>query len=209
MNAYPPDPEGRSVSQIETPARGERERGLQRTNDPRVFGVVVGMAGATVFVLVNRVQLPEPWPMVALMAWLLTLGACVGAALVRRRGFAPLPRPRPRAAGVYGASVVGMALLVVCGAQVLTRLGDGGLVPALVALAVGLHFVPFARAFHAPVFTGLGWGMAGLGGLGLLLGAAWTPVAAPAAAVLAGLTMLVLMTVDALAQPAPITSTDE
>ena len=187
------------MSQLETPARTERLRGLQRPDDPRVFGVVVGMVGGTVFVLANRERLPEPWPLVALLAWLLAVGACVGAVLVRRREFAPLPRPHSRAAWVYGGSVVGMVFLIMWGARALTRLGEGVLVPALVALTVGLHFVPFARAFHAPVFTRLGWGMVGLGGLGLLIGAAWTPVAAPAAAVLAGLTMLVLMTLDALA----------
>lgn len=161
------------MSQIEILAPAERVRGFQRANPPRVFGAVVGMVGATVFVLANRVRLPEPWPLLTLIAWVPALGACVGAVLVRRRGFMPLPRPRPHAAWVYGASVVGMALLIVVGAWLLTRLGEGVMVPALVALAVGLHFVPFARAFQARVFTGLGWGLAGLGGLGLLVGAAW------------------------------------
>lgn len=179
-------------------------RGFQRPTDPRVFGALVGMAGATAFVLANRGRLPAPWPMVALVAWLLGLGACVGAVLVRRRAFPPLPRPHPRAAWAYGASVVGMVLFIVAGAQVLTALGLGGLVPALVALAVGLHLVPLARVFHTSgLFSGLGWSMAVLGSLGLLAGAAWSPNAAPAAAVLAGLVMLALIALDALDLPAP------
>lgn len=159
------------------------------------------MVAASVFVLANRGQLPEPGPPVALVAWLPSLAACVWAVLVRRRGFPPLPRPHPRAARVYGVSVAGMLLLIVFGARVLTAVGDDGLVPALVTLAVGLHFVPFARAFHAPVFTGLGWGMAALGGLGLIVGSMSAPDTASAAAVLAGPLMLVVMTVDALDQP--------
>jgi membrane protein implicated in regulation of membrane protease activity len=52
-------------------------------------------------------------------------------------------------------------------------------------LVVGAHFLPFARAFGAAVFTGLGWMMvaiAAAGGLAVLLlgphASAWTGVAA-------------------------------
>ena len=65
-------------------------------------------------------------------------------------------------------------------------------------LAVGLHFLPFAKAFHAPVFGALGGGLAVVelagAALGLFLGAPW----GAAAAVLAGALMLVVMTLDAV-----------
>ena len=44
----------------------------------------------------------------------------------------------------------------------------------MIVLAVGLHFLPFARAFDTPMFTRLGVVMTVPGGTGLLLGLAWT-----------------------------------
>ena len=65
-------------------------------------------------------------------------------------------------------------------------------------LAVGAHFLPFAAAFHTPMFGPLGLVMVALGGLGLLLGLWWTNTAAPSVAVVAGLVMLALISADAL-----------
>ena len=44
-------------------------RGIQRVWDPRIWGTVVGAAGATVFVLSNRNDLEGRWPTVARLAW--------------------------------------------------------------------------------------------------------------------------------------------
>ncbi len=84
------------------------------------------------------------------------------------------------------------------GHALLVALDRVELQPAVVVLAVGLHFVPFAAAFDAPVFARLGWTLAGLGVMGLVLGVAAGAAAVAAAAVLAGPTLLVLMTADAL-----------
>ncbi|WP_238348701.1 hypothetical protein [Ornithinimicrobium pratense] len=74
--------------------------------------------------------------------------------------------------------------------------------PALVALGVGLHFVPFAAAFRAPVFRTLGWLLAGIGLIGLVVGWLGTgATAAAAAAVTAGVVMLVVMGSGALVAP--------
>lgn len=74
----------------------------------------------------------------------------------------------------------------------------------MIVLAVGLHFLPFARAFDTPMFTRLGVVMTVLGGTGLLLGLAWTATAAAVAAVVTGLVMLVIITDDALSdRPGP------
>ena len=75
--------------------------------------------------------------------------------------------------------------------------GHADLRPALVALAVGLHFLPFAAAFRAPVFRLLGAAVASVGAVGLVLGLLVGASAAAGAAVVAGLVMLVLITVDA------------
>ncbi|MDN6178465.1 MAG: hypothetical protein L0J08_07975, partial [Micrococcaceae bacterium] len=67
-----------------------------------------------------------------------------------------------------------------------------------VALAVGAHFLPYARAFAAPIFLWLGSVMVALGIAGLALGLTSTVVAAPAAAVAAGFVLLIGSAVDAL-----------
>ncbi|KNX39597.1 hypothetical protein VV01_18895 [Luteipulveratus halotolerans] len=83
-----------------------------------------------------------------------------------------------------------MLVLIAGGHAVVRSLDHPGLQPAVVALAVGLHFVPFAATFEAPIFTRLGWSVAALGVIGLGWGWASGPAAAAAAAVFAGLVML-------------------
>lgn len=174
-----------------------RSRGLARPWDPRVWGTVVGAVGATVFVWVSAGELPGPAPVVARVLWAVGLAAYVVEVFVRPRRFAPV-EPLSRWAGaVYLASVVGMLLLVRLGTALLPDGRGEELRPALIVLAVGLHFLPFARAFHAPVFVWLGGVMGVLGVAGLVAGVLWTPVAAAAAAVLAGLVMLALIALDA------------
>ena len=173
---------------------GEPVRGVQRLWDPRVWGTIVGAAGATVFVMANRGSLPDPWPLVAVVTW---------AAAVLAYGWFVFGQPRvfgdpgpvgPRAGLTYLASVVGMLVLIRLGT---TLLDDSGLRPALIVVAVGLHFLPFARAFHTPMFALLGSLMAVLGGVGLVLGWAWDERAAAGAAVLTGIVMLVVIAADA------------
>jgi hypothetical protein len=164
---------------------------------PQVLGGLVGAVGASAFVLVNRTELPAPWPVVALVLWLVALGAFAWASLLRRRVLPELPAPGPRAGAVYGCAVLGMVGLIVAGGAVLRATGHEDLQPALVALAVGLHFLPFAAAFRAPVFRVLGALVGAVGAAGLLLGLVAGPVWALAAAVVAGLVMLAVMTADA------------
>jgi len=66
-----------------------------------------------------------------------------------------------------------------------------------VAAAVGLHFVPFARAFRAPVFGVIGWTMAAVGAAGLVAGFVGVGSAGAGAAVVAGLAMIGLVALDA------------
>ena len=67
--------------------------------------------------------------------------------------------------------------------------GDLGLY-ALIALVVGLHFIPFAWAFRERMFYTLGSVLALLGGAGLLIG---TGTSALTAAVGAGLMMSLIL----------------
>ena len=158
-----------------------------------MIGSVIGLVGGTVFVLVNRGELPQAWSTAALVAWVVLLLGAAWAVFVRRGGARQTSAPHRRAGLVYGLSVLGMLAFFVAGSAVLRAADVPELGPALIALGVGLHFIPFARAFGVPFFTGLGGAVSVVGGLGLALGLVGAPVAAPAAAVLAGLLMVALI----------------
>lgn len=83
------------------------------------------------------------------------------------------------------------------GGRILVALDREPLAIALSVVAVGAHFLPFARAFCTPMFAVLGWVMVPLGLVGLLVGWTVDPRAAAAAAVPVGLAMLVIIVVDA------------
>lgn len=183
-----------------TPHR--RHRGLAHPLHPQVLGAAVGAAGATTFVHVNASVLPGPWPGLAVGAWGLALVAWVWAVLLRPRRLRDVGPPSPGAGLVYCASVLGMLAAFAGGRAVLAALDRLELMPAVVVLAVGLHFLPFATAFGARVFAVLGWGVAALGLTGLGLGAVLGgPVPAAAAATGTGVAVLVVMVVDALRAP--------
>ena len=169
---------------------------------PYRLGSIIGLVGATVFVLVNRGALPGAWSAGALVGYLVALAFYVWAVWVRPASSLPAGQPPRRYAGlVYLASVAGMLLVFALGQLVLAQADREELMPALVATGVGLHFVPFAAAFRAPVFLTLGWLLAAIGLVGLLVG--WLgagAVAAAAAAVTAGVVMLVVMGVGALSR---------
>lgn len=173
-------------------ARPVVARGVERAYDPRVWGSAVGAAGGCVFVLANRGSLAAPVAVLALVACVAALAFYVWRVWWRRRPF-PEPEPVGRWAGlVYLASVAGMLVVVRLGRLALGE-DHADVLPGVIVLAVGLHFLPFARAFRTPLFARLGLVMAGLGVVALVLGLLWTPVATAAVAVLTGLTMLVLI----------------
>lgn len=173
-------------------------RGIAHLLHPQVLGVIIGGAGASAFVHVNRASLPDPWPTIAMLAWALTLIVCAWAVLWRPRRLAD-PGPVSRYAGpVYGASVLGMLAMFAGGHAILAAMDRVELQPAVIVLAVGLHFIPFASVFGAPVFAGLGWSVTVIGVAGLALGALGGGVPIDAAAVATGIVMLAFMAGDAL-----------
>lgn len=174
------------------------DRGLRRPYDPRVWGAVVGAVGGSVFVHANRGDLPYAVSVVAAVLWAGALAVFVWAVLVAERRF-PALKPLARSAGwVYLLSVAGMLALIQVGRLLLDSVGEVEAAPALIVLAVGLHFLPFARAFDTPMFTRLGLVMTVLGVVGLVLGIAWTATAAAGVAVLTGLVMLLVIAEAAL-----------
>ena len=172
-------------------------RGIQRIWDPRVWGTMVGAVGATVFVMTNRGKLTDPWPLVALAIWVLALLAYLAFVFVVPRAFGRMSQVGARQGFVYLGAVAGMLILIFVGSIVLDSAGKIGLRPALIVVAVGLHFLTFAGAFHTRMFIPLGTTMAVLGLAGLILGWMTDARSAAAAAVITGIIMLIFMALDA------------
>lgn len=171
-------------------AAGGRVRGITRPGDPRVAGAIIGGIGGTVFVAANAPGLPGSWQAPAYLAGALTWAGWCVAVLIRRRRLGAVPRPGRAAGIVYVAGIVGMLAIMFVGSRLLEATHHGDLLPAVIALAVGVHFMPYARAFGAPVFGRLGLALALAGVLGLAVGLAAGGAAASAAAVVAGLVLL-------------------
>ena len=166
---------------------------------PLLVGSTVGAVGGSTFVVANASALGPPWSWVALgVGCVLALG-WVAATFLRRHAPLEMP-PRRHAFVVYAVSVVAMLVLIRLAMMALGALGAEHLRPAALAVAVGLHFLPFAWAFPSAsrLFGVLGGVVAALGAAGLTLGLLGTPAAGAAAAVLAGLTMLALITLHNL-----------
>ncbi|WP_374929470.1 hypothetical protein [Kytococcus sedentarius] len=163
------------------------------------IGCTIGLIGGAVFVLVNRSPLPSAWSITALVAWVLLACAAVWAVWIRRRPDGEtLETPAPRAGAIYGFACLGMVLLIALGSRLLNAMDQATAVPSLVAMAVGLHFLPFSHAFRAPFFLRLGTVLAVIGAAGIVADFTLGSPAGAAAAVLAGLCMTALITFDAL-----------
>jgi hypothetical protein len=161
--------------------------------DPRRWGSLIGLVGGMVFIASYS---PALGVVVATLAWAVAIAAVLAALFahyVRPVPLGHLERPRPVALAVYLACVVGEVALIAAGSNALAAAGRSDLRPALIAAVVGLHFLPFAWAFGERMFLVLGGAVAGFGVTGLLVGALEVPAAAEAAAVLAGLVMLLLV----------------
>lgn len=174
-----------------------RYRGIQHPGYPGVWGTIIGAVGASVFVWSNRNVLPEPWPIIAVVAWAVALVAYVVRVFILPRAFGEIGHIGAAAGFVYLASVAGMLLVNGFGTLLLENAGLAALVPALIVVSVGLHFLPFAAAFHTPMFTPLGLLMAVVGLVGLGLGWQWDERAAGGAAIFTGVMMLTIIAVDA------------
>jgi hypothetical protein len=172
-------------------------RGVDRLGNPRVWGSTVGAAGATVFVLANRGELADPWPTVAVIVYAFALIAYAWFVFVTPRSFDVVRPAAARAGLVYLGSVVGMLVLIRLGTVLLDRGGATELRPALIVVAVGLHFLPFASAFNTPMFKVLGLVLVVLGAAGLAIGWIGDDEAADAAAVTSGIVMLAVIATDA------------
>lgn len=146
-------------------------------------GSIIGAVGGLVFVLLNAAAVPLTpiWWGLAVVAFAGVLWFAV------LHGPKVTQEPPTRAAlRTYGFAVLAMGVAIPGGARVLTLLDRPNAVVPWVVLAVGAHFLPFAGAFHLPVFRLLAISLVAValaGGAATLLydsatAAGWTGVAA-------------------------------
>ncbi|TFC31015.1 hypothetical protein E3O25_00615 [Cryobacterium sp. TMT1-3] len=170
-----------------------------RFADPRRVGALAGLIGACVFVFSYADGFGEQFIDVAKISVVVVvvLGT-LWFLFVRPQWLGETMSPKPWAIGVYLLCVVGELGLIRVGTEWLMVIGRAELRPAVIALIVGLHFVPFAWAFRERMFYVRGGALIILGGLGLLTN--W----APAAAAGSGLVMTLLLLAQSTEFDAPI-----
>jgi len=171
--------------------------------DPRRWGSLIGLIGSLLFIGSYSSALGAAVSTAAWTAGSILALAALSALYVWPVALGPMARPSRLALATYVACVAGELAVIKLGSQALTAAGDGELRPALIAGAVGLHFIPFAWAFHERMFLWLGGLVCGLGVAGLLAGAIGVAHVAETAAVLAGLVMLIVITMYARGRFAP------
>jgi hypothetical protein len=143
--------------------------------DGQRIGALIGAVAGLVFILVNAGPLPGSWAVVVRCAGIVAFLVVLWLSVLRRDRRHPAnPPPSAPAWRVYWAMVAFEVVLLPLGANVLTRLGRPELSVPWVVLIVGVHFLPFARAFAAPIFRVLGLVLIGLalvaGCLAILVG---------------------------------------
>lgn len=139
-------------------AARERVRSGRSRLDPRRVGALVGIAGGLVFVLSNLAWAP---PALDIALQVLAVGlavATLAALFLRLRALGAPAGVGIGAWWVHLASVAGMLGLIALARLTLTATGHEAAIPVAIAVAVGLHFLPFARAFHERHFGALSRG---------------------------------------------------
>lgn len=162
-------PETEWVERLPETQRERMEQGAHPM-DPRRLGSSIAVVGGVVFVAANAPVLGAP------VRWLLLLAAVALAAwlvwrlFLRPRSLGTPQAPHRFAGLIYLISVVAMLALIAAGGAWLRASGHEAAQPSLIALVVGLHFVPFAMAFREPMLIQLGTAVAAMGAVGLVLG---------------------------------------
>lgn len=165
------------------------------------LGSMIGAIGGVVFVLVNAGALGSPVSIVLRIVGVVVFVATIWYAVIRTRNHPPGPRPPAEALRVYRLCVVAEVVAIPVGAQVLVRMFDRpDLTLVWVVFVVGVHFLPFARAFRVPLFTGLGAALVAVAVIGGLVTVTISPAGAPLAGVTAGFVLLAFAFVGAYRQ---------
>jgi len=177
---------------MERAARIEGAATPPRFADPRRIGAMIGLVGAVTFVFSYAGGLQAVAAMAVQVLVVTVVVATLGMLFVRPRGLGRFVPPTRVGIGVYLSCVIGELALIRVGTDALVHADHDELRPALIVLVVGLHFLPFAWAFHEHMFAWLGAMLVVLGVVGLLA------AAAELVAVIAGLAMGVMLLAYAL-----------
>jgi hypothetical protein len=157
---------------------------------PRIGALIAAIAGLA-FVLVNAGTLSDQPALVIRVLGGLAGAVVIAIVLTRTDESTPVPTSGRAAWRVYWAMVALEVVLLIGGSRLLVAHGHTELTAPWVAFIVGLHFLPFASAFTAPLFRWLAWVLIALGVVGGLLGVLVGEAAgAVVAGILSGITLL-------------------
>lgn len=154
-------------------------------------GSLIGAVGGLAFLLFNTGSLP------AALAWgIRVIGVVAFVAVVwyavlrpQRRGM--VDRPRPVNMRTYWLAVLAMVIAIPLGSLVINRVLDRPpLTLPWVVLVLGAHFLPFARAFRAPIFARMGLMLIALAVAGAVVTLLVNPQASVWVAIAAGFVLL-------------------
>lgn len=174
---------------------GAGDTSFVATRLPPLIAIGFGLA----FVLINAPSLPHPWP-----AWAGVGAVAVAVVLavwVLLRPVRPAPRPGRHAMVVYWRWVGIEAAAIFVGARSLMWLDAKEFGVIWVIAVVGVHFIPFARAFQRPSYRVLGVLLIVLAGVGAVLTARWGGTGSGLAGVTAGAVLLVFAAAFGRARP--------
>ncbi|MFK2877266.1 hypothetical protein [Rhodanobacter hydrolyticus] len=140
---------------------------VDETNVARTRGIlsgatVLGAGGAAwCFAALLNWNARSAWAIPgAMVATIALLGLCAARLLATRRTRSaddPAASAAGKRAGIWFGIIFGAeAALIAISSVLLARGGLGLWIPATAALIVGIHFLPLARVFAAPIYYGTG-----------------------------------------------------
>jgi hypothetical protein len=155
------------------------------------LGSLIGAVGGLLFVLINAGPLGGVLSAVLRIVAVSLFAAVIWFAVWRTRADPAGPRPPAQAWRTYWICVAFEVLAIPVGAQVLARVVQRPeLTLVWVVFILGVHFLPFARAFRAPVFNALGLSLIGIAVVGAVVTLLTSAVAAAVTGVVAGFVLL-------------------
>ena len=148
-------------------------------NGVRLASLIGAIAG-TIFILVNAGGTGDAAAPIRIAGVALFVAAVWWGVVRAPSGPLP-PAPTPQSWRVYRISVLAELIAIPVGANIINRMFDRSELTVLwVVAVVGFHFLPFAKAFGAPVYRWLGVAMILLAAVGTLITLAFDMSAAPA-----------------------------
>lgn len=137
-----PEPRPATTDELPSPAH-------VRAKDRLSMAVVLAAASIAWFGWGHQGLRLEVWLRGGMVAAAIVL--VVAILLVRRVPVPPTLATDPQARKVYWAAVIAEVVLIVAGALVLARAGHSVFLSTWVLFVVGIHFLPFVRAFNTPL----------------------------------------------------------